>query len=123
VFFCCSIVFLCWSAACICIVHIVSVQILCLGWINNVHITKCIVGVHLLCFLFDILTWAFMSKLPRKLQPLRTSSISIYLLIKSRKGIVFLITILMIMLFFMFLLLWNINVRLWTQFWHKETLH
>ncbi len=35
------------------------------------HTTKCVVGVHLFCFLFDILAWAFMFKLPLKLQPLK----------------------------------------------------
>ncbi len=49
--------------------HIIGVHILCLGWINNVHIAKCVDGVHLLCFLFNILTWAFMFKLLVKLQP------------------------------------------------------
>ncbi len=51
--------------------HIVGVHILYLGWINSVHITKCVVNVHLLCFLFDILAWAFMCKLPMNLQPLK----------------------------------------------------
>jgi hypothetical protein len=43
--------------------HITSVHIICLGWIISVHIPKCIVDVHLFCFLFDNLAWAFMSKL------------------------------------------------------------
>jgi hypothetical protein len=72
VFVCCSIVLSCWYVTYICIVHIDGVHILCLGWINNVHTTKCIVNVHLFCFLFDILAWAFMSKLPIKLQPLKS---------------------------------------------------
>jgi hypothetical protein len=50
-------------------VHIVDVHILYLGWISNVHIAKCVANVHLLCLLFDIFVWAFMSKLPMKLQP------------------------------------------------------
>jgi hypothetical protein len=49
--------------------HIASVHILCLGWIISVHIPKCIVGVHLFCFLFNILAWGFLSKLLMKLQP------------------------------------------------------
>ncbi len=94
--------------------HIVGVHILYLDWINSVHIAKCVAGVHLFCFLFNILVWAFMFKLPVKLQPPKTSSINIYLMTKSRKGMVFLVTILMMMFFFLFLLLWNISVRLWT---------
>jgi len=49
--------------------HIASVHMLCMGWIINVHTLKCIVGVHLFCFLFNILAWGFMSKLLMKLQP------------------------------------------------------
>jgi hypothetical protein len=59
-----------WFVACICIVHIIGVHILYLSWINIVHTAKCVANVHLYCFLFDILVWAFMSKLPMKFQPL-----------------------------------------------------
>jgi hypothetical protein len=50
-------------------VHIVGVHILYLGWISSVHLAKCVANVHFLCFLFEVLVWAFMSKLPMKLQP------------------------------------------------------
>ncbi len=33
------------------------------------HTAKCVANVHLLCFLLDILVWAFMFKLLLKLQP------------------------------------------------------
>ncbi len=58
---------LCWFATFICIVHIVGVHFLYLVWINSVHTTNCITSIHLHCFLFDILAWAFMSKLQEKL--------------------------------------------------------
>jgi len=95
-------------------VHIASVHILYLGWINSVHTAKCVVNVHLFYFLFDILVWAFMSKLPMNFNLLKTSSVRIYLVIQSQKGMVFLVAIFMMMLLFLFLLLWNIGVRLWT---------
>ncbi len=56
---------------CLCLVHIACVHLLCLVWINNVHIGKCIIGVHLHCFVFDIVAWAFMFKLLMTLQPLK----------------------------------------------------
>ncbi len=121
--FCCAIVLSCWFVSYICIMHIASVHISYVGWISSVHTTKCIVGVHLFYFLFDILAWAFMCKLPMKLQPLKTSSINIYFMTKSQKGMVLLVAIFMLIFFLLFVLLWNINMRLWTQFWHKKTLH
>ncbi len=49
--------------------HIAGVHIFYSGWISSVHNVKCVANVHLHCHLFDILVWAFMSKLPMKLQP------------------------------------------------------
>jgi hypothetical protein len=65
---CCAFVLVCClhMHCAYCWVHIPY-----LGWINSVHTTKCVVNVNLVCFLFDILTWAFMFKLPKKVQPLK----------------------------------------------------
>jgi len=39
--------------------------------VATVHTLKRIIGVHLFCFLFNILAWGFMFKLLMKLQPLK----------------------------------------------------
>ncbi len=77
---------LCWFIVSICIVHIVGVHLFYLVWISSVHTAKCIIGVHLHCFLFDILTWAFMSKLRTKLHPIKNFKCKYLLGDKILKG-------------------------------------
>jgi hypothetical protein len=58
-----------------------------------------------------------------KLQPLKNFKYKYLFGDKNLKGDCALVAIFMLKFFFLFLLLWNNNVRLWTQFWQEKTWH